>query len=251
MRYQSPERRRELLREMVDVMLLADEARAKGYDEDPVTQQELREILRDAYLKKAREGVPSPSDIPDADVRAYYDAHRTDLRDPERRRVAVITLRSESAAGATLEAARKASAAQWGEIVRAKSVEPDAKANVPIDLAGDVGFVNPPGDAHAPSNPRVPDEVRAAAFEIGAVGDVLPRIVAAGGKFYVVRLTGKTDAHDRTLAEAERMIRVKLAQDRIREREAALLDELRKQYPVKVDEGALGQVGVTLPDAGK
>src|SRR5215469_899002 len=32
MRYQSPERRKELLTEMIDVMLLADEARARGYD---------------------------------------------------------------------------------------------------------------------------------------------------------------------------------------------------------------------------
>jgi DNA-directed RNA polymerase subunit F len=64
-RYQSPERRKELLGEMIDVMLLADEARAKGYDKDPVTQQELREILRDAMLKKAREGVPAPNEIPE------------------------------------------------------------------------------------------------------------------------------------------------------------------------------------------
>src|SRR5580692_6323338 len=40
MRYQAPERRKELLAEMIDVMLLADEAREKGYDRDPVTQQE-------------------------------------------------------------------------------------------------------------------------------------------------------------------------------------------------------------------
>src|ERR1700722_2653054 len=55
LRYQAPERRKELLGEMIDVMLLADEARDKGYDKDPVTQQEIREILRDAVLKKAHE----------------------------------------------------------------------------------------------------------------------------------------------------------------------------------------------------
>src|SRR5258707_8353474 len=57
MRYQAPERRQELLGEMIDVMLLADVAREKGYDKDAITQQEIREILRDAMLKKAREGV--------------------------------------------------------------------------------------------------------------------------------------------------------------------------------------------------
>ncbi|HEY3816732.1 MAG TPA: peptidyl-prolyl cis-trans isomerase [Polyangiaceae bacterium] len=252
MRYQSPERRKELLGEMIDVMLLADEARAKGYDKDPVTQQELREILRDAMLKTAREGVPAPNEIPAEDVRAYYDAHRADFHDPERRRVSAIVLSSEATAATTLDTARKANGAQWGELVRAKSTDALAKSNTPIEMAGDFGFVSPPGDARG-ANQRVPEEVRAAIFDVDKVGDVLPRVVKAGnGKYYVVKLTGRTEAHDRTLEDSERQIRVKLAQDDIRAREVALLDDLRRQYPVKIDEAALGQVSVQLPsvDAG-
>jgi len=250
MRYQAPERRKELLHEMIDVMLLADEARAKGYDKDPETQQEVREILRDAYLQKARDGVPAPNDIPDDEVRAYYAAHKADFHDPERRRVSAIVLPNAATAEAVLSLAKKANAAQWGQLVRTRSTDPQAKANVPVDLAGDLGFVDPPGEGRG-VNVRVPPEVRAAVFEISDVGGVLPRVVAAGGKFYVVRLSSRTDAHDRTLRESERMIRVKLAQEKIHAKQESLLDELRKQYPVKIDEAALEQVQVTLPgDAG-
>ena len=251
MRYQSAERRKELLGEMIDVMLLADEARAKGYDKDPVTQQELREILRDALLKQAREGVPAPNEIPEEDVRAYFEAHRADFHDPERRRVSAIVLTSEATATATLDAARKGTPAQWGELVRTKSTDAMAKANTPIEMAGDFGFVSPPGDVRG-ANPRVPEEVRVGIFDVDKVGDVLPRVVKGGGKYYVAKLTGRTEAHDRTLEESERQIRVKLAQDNIHGREVALLDDLRKQYPVKIDEAALGQVTVQLPavDAG-
>jgi DNA-directed RNA polymerase subunit F len=245
-RYQAPERRKELLAEMIDVMLLADEAREKGYDKDPVTQQEIREILRDAVLKRAREGVPQPNEIPEEEVRAYYEHHRADFHDPERRRVSAIVLSSDAAAQATLDAARKATAAQWGELVRSRSTDSMAKANTPVDLAGDLGFVSPPGDPHG-ANQRVPDEVRVALFGIDKVGDVLPRVVRAGAKLYVVKLTGKTDPHDRTLEESERPIRVKLAQDAIRAREDALLDELRRQFPVQIDEGALARVEVQVP----
>lgn len=248
LRYEAPERRKELLGEMIDVMLLADEARAQGYDKDPVTDQEIREILRDAYLEKAREGAPAPADVPADEVRAYYDAHKADFHDPERRRVSAIVLSSQAAAAAALEAAAKTTAAQWGELVRAKSIDPQAKANVPVDLAGDLGFVSPPGDNRG-GNPRIPDEVRAGAFEIAAVGDVLPRVVASGGKFYVVRFTSKADAHDRSVADAERSIRVKLAQDKLHARQEELIDELRKQYPVQVDEAALATVKVDGPPA--
>jgi len=252
MRYQAPERRKELLNEMIDVMLLADEARARGYDKDPQTEQELREILRDAYLRKVRQGVPQPKEIPDTEVKAYFDAHKADFHDPERRRLSVIALPSRAAAEAVLASARGASPSQWGELVRGKSIDPLAKANVPVDLAGDVGFVSPPGDPRG-ANGRVPDEVRAAAFDAPTVnaGDVVPHVVPVGpSRFYVVRITSKTDPHDRALADVENTIRVKLAQQKAHDKEEASIDGLRQQFQVKVDETALGQVHVGLPDGG-
>jgi peptidyl-prolyl cis-trans isomerase C len=246
MRYQAPERRQELLGEMIDVMLLADLAREKGYDKDAITQQEIREILRDAMLRNARDGLAGPSEIPEVAVRAYYDAHRADFRDPERRRASAIVLSGESADIAVLDAAKKATALQWGGLVRAKSVDPRAKAAVPADLAGDFGFVSPPGDPSG-TNSRVPEEVRTALFEIPNVGEVLPRLVKSGARYYVVKLTSKTEPHDRTFEEAQRAIRVRLAQDAIRAKEESLLGELRKQYPVQIDEAALGEVKVELP----
>ena len=248
MRYQSPERRRELLSEMIDVTLLADEARDKGYDKDPLTQQRLREILRDAMLKTAHEGVPAPNELPIEEVRAYYDAHRADFRDPERRRVSAIVLSSQAAADATLEAAKKANATAWGQLVRTKSVDSQASANVPVDLAGDFGFTTPPGDPRG-TNQRIPEEVRAAVFQVANAGDVVPQVVKSGSSFYVVKLAAKTPAHDRTLEEAERMIRVKLSQEKTHEKEEALLEQLRKEFPVQVDEAALAQVNVDLAAA--
>src|SRR5437773_1904701 len=48
LRYQTKERRRELLNEMIDVQLLAAEAKRRGLDKDPETQDQIRGILRDA-----------------------------------------------------------------------------------------------------------------------------------------------------------------------------------------------------------
>jgi parvulin-like peptidyl-prolyl isomerase len=250
MRYQSPERRKELLAEMVDVMLLADEARARGYDRDPATQQEVREILREAMLRKARENVPGPNEVPEEEARVYFETHKADFRDPERRRVSAIVVGSEPAARAVLDAAMKATPAQWGELVRSKSVDAQAKANVPADLAGDFGFVAPPGDPRG-DNSRVPDEVRAAVFQIPKVGDVLGHAVRSGDRFYVIKLGAMTGAHERSFVEAERTIRVKLSQDKAHAQEERLLDELRQQFRINIDENALGQVKVDLPDAGR
>ncbi len=251
LRYQSPERRKELLDEIINVELLAQEATAKGYDKDPVAQEELRQILRDAMLADTRKDAPKPADIPVAEVRAYFDAHRADYKDPERRRVSVIILRDEATAAAVLKAAKTAQTpAAFGELVKQKSVDPQAKANVPVDLLGDVGIVSPPGDARG-ENTRVPEPVRVALFELKAVGDVYDKPVKVGERYFVLRLSGKTEARERAFEEAERVIRVKLAQDKIRDREKALLGDLRKEFPVQVDDNALAGVRVDwAPDGG-
>ena len=250
LRYQSKERRKELLDEMITVQLLAREATAKGYDKDPVAQQEVRAILRDSMLAEARKNAPVPADVAESEVRAWFDAHRAEYKDPERRRLSVVVLRDEASAREALATATKlASGAQWGELVRAKSVDPQARANVPVDLAGDLGIVSPPGDPRG-ENTRVPDEVRAAAFEIGEVGRVADKVVASKGKLYVVRLTQKIPAHERTYEEAERSIRVKLSQDKLRAKEDELIAELRKSVKVEIDEAALATVKVDMGDGG-
>lgn len=251
LRYQSPERRKELLDEMITVRLLAREATAKGYDKDPLAQQELRAILRDSMLAEARKNAPAPADVPEAEVRAWFEAHRAEYKDPERRRVSVVVLREEAAAREALAAAKKAATStQWGEIVRAKSIDPQARANVPVDLAGDLGIVSPPGDPRG-ENTRVPEEVRVAAFEIPELGGIGDKVVASHGKLYVVRLTQKIAPHERTYEEAERSIRVKLAQDKLRAKEDELITELRKSVKVEVDEGALATVRVDMGDGGQ
>jgi hypothetical protein len=216
--------------------------------------EEIRAVLRDALLKEARKTAPKPQDIAPDEVQAYYDAHHADYRDPERRRVSVIALSTAAAANLVLDQAKKGlTAAQWGELVRSKSIDPGAKGagpNAPVDLAGDLGMVSPPGDTRG-ANPRVPEEVRAAVFQIGKVGDVLPSVVkAADGRFYVVRLTVKTDPVERTREDADRSIRVKLSQDKLRAAEDALLAQLRTKYPVQIDDNALATVKVDLPDPG-
>ena len=93
----------------------------------------------------------------------------------------------------------------------------------------------------------MPSPLRVEAYKRKAVGDVAADLVDVEGKLYIVRLNGITAGHKRTLAEAERSIRVALIQDKLLERERALDAELRKKFPVEIDEKALA--GVKLPAA--
>jgi parvulin-like peptidyl-prolyl isomerase len=246
LRFQTPEKRRELLHQMIDLELLAEEARRRGLDKEPMVQVGVRQVLRDAMLAKAREGLMAPAEIPAAEVAAYYEAHKREFEEPERRRVAAILLGDAATADDVLAKAGKLeSAAKWGELYHDKSLDaPKVRdPQAPLDLAGDLGLVGAGDDPRA-RNDRVPPEVRAAAFELEKVGDVYPKAVRSGDRYYVVRLTGMSKGHVRSLSEAERAIRIAILQAKVREREETLEQELRQRFPVKVDDSALATVAL-------
>ncbi|MBW2523380.1 MAG: peptidyl-prolyl cis-trans isomerase [Deltaproteobacteria bacterium] len=247
LRYQTKEQRRQLLDEMIDNELLAQEAVRQGLNDRDQVQQAIRQILRDAILARARRGLPSANEIPQAEVRKYYEENEETFREPERRRVSAIVLDDREAAEAVLDEARKIrDGAAWGKLFYDKSTTAPAKPNptAPADLAGDLGIVGPVGDKRG-ANRKVPVPVQRAVFELEKVGDVYDEVVEADGRFYVVRMSGRTAGHTRSLSEAERSIRIRLLQENVRRGEQALVDDLRKRIPVVIDEDALR--GVKVP----
>ncbi len=250
LRYQTPDRRRKLLDEIVKAELLAGEARRRGLDKRPEVEERIRQVLRDEVKQLARAKLPAPTSIPDSEVRAYYDKHRSEFAEPERRRAAHIVLSDEQRARQVLARATGASAAEWGKLVREHSRDAPAAEGplAPAELAGDIGIVSAPGEPRG-ANAAVPEPVRKALFQIDKLGGVHPELVRDGSKFHIVRLTGKSDARTRSYAEAERAIRVAIVQQRLREAEAQLERELRQRYPVQIDDAALQSVKV--PALGK
>lgn len=250
LRYQSADRRKLLLNEMIELELLAQEARRRGLDKQPETQERLRQMLRDELFKEVRRDVKSPTDVPEAEVRKYYEAHKADFNEPERRRVGHIAVASLAQAKTVLAKAQDASAGDWGKLVAQHSLDrnPKALGETPPELAGDLGIVGPPGHPRG-ANPRVPEPIRAAVFKIEGVGKVLPEVVEEGGRFHIVRLSSKTDARERRFEESERSIRIALVQDLVKQREAELEKQLREKFPVTLDEAALAAIPPPKPVA--
>jgi len=248
-RYQSAERRRLLLNEMVDLELLAQEARRRGLDKQPETEERLRQMLRDELLRDARKEVANPNDIPEAEVRAYYEQHKDEFDDPERRRVAHIALTNQAEAKKVLALALKATPAEWGKLVTENSTDkgPRGLGSSPPELAGNLGIVGPPGHARGAST-LVPEPVRAAVFKIEQDSGVYPELVQDGSTFHIVRLASRSPARTRTYEEAQRSIRVTLAQQASRQRELQLEQDMRAKFPVTIDQAALAKV--SLPKTG-
>lgn len=246
-RYQSAERRKLLLDEMIEVELLAQEAERRGLDQRPETRLRLQQILRDEMLERLRGQMPDPSEISEREVRAYYDEHRDEFREPERRRVLHLSVGTLELAKKLAAEAQGASGEKWAELARTYSLDKrGTEADGAPELAGDLGLVSAPGEPRG-ENPLVPEPLRKAVFQLEKLGDVAPEPVFAEGTYHIVRLGGISGPKDRSYAEAERMARLELARKKLLEREAELEQELRKRFEVKLDEAAIRALEPTRP----
>jgi hypothetical protein len=221
---------------------LAQEAKRQKLDEDPEVRLRLDQALRDEVLRDVRGRAPTPEALPTAEVRAYYDAHRAEFKEPERRRVAAIIVNDEAKAKSLIERAKLVDPPGWGDLVRKHSVAAKPSEPTPLELEGDLGIVSA-GVQHG-TGPKLAEPLLSAVFEIPSVGGVYPKPVRDGQRVYILRLTGRTEARERSFSEAERSIRVRIVEQRIAEAEAQLVNQLKQQYPVTIDEQALSRVEV-------
>ena len=266
MRYQTDDRRQALLDEMINVELLAREAERRGLDRKPETQELVRQYQRDELLRRLRAGVPGPNQVSSAAVYSYYQEHKADFFDPERRRAAQIVLGDAAVAARVLAEAAGADADRWRALVRqynpaAAGPEGDKTGARPaLEVAGDLGMLTAPGTSSANVASRVPasraaaspaasapagevsDAVRRAVFEIAEVGQVYPQPIAEGGRFVVVRLVSKLEARQRSLEEVDAAVRTRLVRGLQEQAEEELVKRLRQSIPVSIDEAALERV---------
>jgi hypothetical protein len=259
MRYQTKDRRQALLDEMINVELLAREAERRGLDRRPETIELVRQFQRDELLAQLRASLPRPADLPAADVSRYYQEHKGEFAEPEQRRGAEIVLADAALARRVLREAAGATPDRWSELVQkyapAAAPPPGDKtaARPPIDVPGDIGFLSREPDAPSPAAPNtdapgdVPAPVREALFEIDPAGGVYPELVTVDGRQHVVRLVSLREARQRSLAEVDTQIRLRLIERREAEAKSALIARLRQQTSVNVDEGALERVDPVVP----
>ncbi len=242
LRYQSQDRRKQLLDEIIAVELLADEAKRRGLDRDIETQMRLDQALRDEMLRQLKESLPSPESIPEPDVRAYFDAHKSEFDEPERRRISEIVVANREEARHVFELARKSTAGEWGQLVRSHSIgRQDSPQQLPLELEGDLGVISAPGRSGG-SEPQLPEALVRAGFSIQNVGGVSAEPIFVGSRYHILRLTSRTPARQRSFTEAERSIRVSLVQQRLESSRQQLLEDLKRRFPIRVNQSLLATI---------
>jgi len=236
-RFESPERRKEFLDNLVRFELLVYEAKRRGYADKPEILRARRNAMIQQLVKKEVDEPLEAAEITDDDVQAVYDANPKEFDRPAEVRASEIFIKDRAQAAKVLAEAKKTDLAGFRRLARERSEDEKTK-----DSSGDLQFFQ----ANAEGPP--PAAVRDAAFSLDKVGAVYPDLVEEGGGYHIVMLTGKRAALNRTYEQAKRAIRHKLTRERKDAAMAALTDRLRKEIDVEIDYEALKSVEVEIPE---
>jgi len=246
-RYNSPERRREFLDNMVRFELLAIAAKEKGFDKAPEVERTRNEVMVQKLMEQLFEGKDiKPSDVTEADVKTYYDGHKSEFSMPEQVRASHIVVKNRGTAERVLKEAIAGGADAEVFHALAKQHNEDADTK---ERFGDLRFFSRPDQKQA-DEPNVPDAVRTAAFSIGAIGTVHPQLVQTPAGFHIIKLTGKRAAMNRTLDVARRLIQNRLWRERREQAIEKFIADLRAKANVEEHLEHLGQVRVQPPADG-
>lgn len=242
-RYNSPERRREYLDQMIRFELLAQEAERRGYHELPEVARTRKQVMIRRFLAERTEQ-GGPESISAEDVRAFYEANPSEYNTPEQVRASHIQCRDRATAQRVLQ--QLLAAPDDLRLHRALAEQHNVDDET-RDRFGDLRFFSRPGEPLG-GEPVVPAPVAEAAFRIERIGGFHPEVVQSERGFHVVKLTGRRAAMHRSLEEAERSIRSRLWRQRSEEAVQRLIDELRADADVQENLELLRDVRLDLPE---
>lgn len=245
-RFNSPERRREFLENMIRFELLAQEADRRGLDELPDVvrsrnQSMIQQLMREQFEDRIR-----LEDVTDADVEAFYQAHEDEFHKPPQVRASAVGFADRAAA-------QRALTAQLAHPEDVEAFRELAASQSDADLAerrGDLGFFGEDG-VRGNDQPDVPQAVAIAAFGIERIGGLHGEVVEAADRFWVVKLTGRRPALVRSLEEARRPIQNRIWRERRDQAVEDFVAELRAAADVEVNPSVLESVRIDVtPGAG-
>jgi len=230
------------LEELARARLLALRAIEKGYDRDPDVVRRYSRQLAQVYVDKelaSRTNGAAPSD---EDLRAWFEAHRSEFARDERARVALVSFlvsspserdakRAKAVAALKEAGAHAAEYYFFGDLARRRSEDPATSAR-----NGELGELTRDQLAAAAGA-----EVATAAFSMAEPG-VYDKVVETSKGFHVLKLLSRAPAFAPQLEELRETVRARLVAERRETRRKVVLDEALKGADLQIDETALKEV---------
>lgn len=249
-RYNNLERKKEFLDNLIRFEVLAQEARRRGLDKDPEVQATLEKVMVQRLIRAEFDESTAGKDIPEEDLKKYYDEHIEDYVKPERVRVSHIFFAAPAEPAARAKV--KSQAAKVLAEVKGKEAGTDKTAFVTTarDASEDPASKAAGGDLSFRTREELTalwgEKFAKAAFALNSIGEIGDLVEGDKG-FHLVKLTGRQNALDRPFDQVKAQIQNRLSRDKRTKAFDDFVAGLRLQANVKVNEEVLDAIEVRPP----
>ncbi|MBX5480623.1 MAG: peptidyl-prolyl cis-trans isomerase [Myxococcaceae bacterium] len=245
-RYQTVQERKNYVEGLVRFELLAQEAAARGLQNDPEVIETAKKVMVQRLIQKELDEKPTP--ISDAEVAEYYEKHKSDYVKPEMVRMSHLFIAADPKSPDYAAKKKKA------EELLAK-----ARALQPLDYAGfgqlvtensDDAKTKPlKGDMRYLSNEELTaqygSEVAAAAKTLTQVGQVSDLVVTPKG-FHILKLQGRQAALNLGVDQVKTQIQSRLLYERRQENFNKFVDSLKQKAGYTLNDAVLAKMEIDM-----
>ena len=241
-----PGAKKALLDEMIQVRLLAQEARRRGYDHDP----EVENVYDNLLANRVRQDFRAQAKVSPQEIEAYYTAHPAEFTSPAAVHAAIIFVEAPAQLAAdvrvqrraTMDSARQkalalpAGTAGFGTLAAEYSYDQATKYH-----GGDAGFL-----VEGSLVQRWEKPVLDAAFTLSGP-DQLSDVITTGQGYYLIKLIAKRPSAVRSLDSVRLQIERRLTEDKEHQLVAEVTKRFSDKEPVKTYDDRLAAIPAPKP----
>ncbi|WP_373046758.1 peptidyl-prolyl cis-trans isomerase [Vulgatibacter sp.] len=246
-RYTTLERKKEFLDNMVRFEVLAQEAERRGFANDPDVVATMKKVMVQKLMRAEFDENAAAQEIPEAELKAFYDANVNDYVKPERVRVSHIFL--AAAKGDATRAKAKSEAARLLADVKGKEAGPikTAFAETAKTRSEDTASKAAGGDLLFKTKEELAqawgESFADAVFGMKTIGEV-GGIVETDKGIHLVKLTGRQNALDRPFESVKSQIQNRLFREKRTKSFEDFVAQLKEKANVQVKDDVLASVEV-------
>jgi parvulin-like peptidyl-prolyl isomerase len=247
-RYNTVERKKEFVENLIRNELLAQEAVRQGFDKSPAVKEQAKRAMIQELIKHQLDEKLTGNDISEDDMKKFYQAHVDEFVKPARARVYHIFLPATTAKEKA-EAKKKAAALLKDIDAREKKGEASAFQGVAMRESKDMASAAMGGDLRFLSKDELTraysKELADAAFNLIMPGQTAGPIETPTG-IELVKMQVKTASMDHSFDESKDSIRQRMARERRSRDYDEWIKKLRESTAVAINDAELQKV---QPDA--
>ena len=250
--FQSVDRKKQFLDNMIRFELLAKAAEKEGLANDPDVQFTMKKVMVSKYYQRFFQDQGGAKAVPDAEAQKYYDEHPDEFHRPARIHLAHVFLKAEQGSP---ERAKKAAEAKklLAKILADEKKNPSALSLAARESSEDDATKMVGGDLAMKTEAEL-TQAYGKAFSEAALklkdNETSTAVLEGPHGFHLVRALGRQPELNRTFDEVKPQIAARLASQKKTKEFDEFVKKLRDDAHIQVNDKELEKVTVAAAPAG-